>query len=122
MNFNTIFIVLESLSSSSNESDNSDSESVKNGSKESLITMGQIAVFDESIIPEGCDPKLFNLTFELRSKRHEIEQSIENTKKELELSNKNLSLFYVELDDIENELKQTLNDLEAYRVNILLVL
>lgn len=119
MNFNTIFIVLESLSSSSNESDNSDSESVKNGSKESLITMGQIVVFDESIIPEGCDPKLFNLTFELRSKRHEIEQSIENTKKELELSNKNLNLFYAELDDIENELKQTLNDLEAYRVNIL---
>lgn len=81
--------------------------------------MGQIAVFDESIIPEGCDPKLFNLTFELRSKRYEIEQSIENTKKELELSNKNLSLFYIELDDIETELKQTQNDLEAYRVNIL---
>lgn len=84
--------------------------------------MGQIAVFDENVLPEGCDPRLFSLTFELRSQRHEIEQSIENTKKKLELFNKNLSSAFSELDIIENELKQTLNELDEYRVGIVLLL
>jgi len=117
--FNKFYYFIESLSiSSSDESDNSNTESVINGSGESLTIMDQIAVFDENIIPKGCDPKLFNLTFELRSQRHKIKQSIENTKKKLELSNKNLALAYKELDISENELKQTLNNLEKYRVRI----
>lgn len=110
------YSVLESLSSSSEESDDSDSEFIKNESGESLMTMGQILVFDENVIPEGCDPRLFNLTFELRSQRHEIEQSIENTKKKSDLFNKNLNFALAELDSIESELKQTLDELEEYRV------
>lgn len=83
--------------------------------------MGRIAVFDENVLPEGCDPKLFALTFELRSLRHEIEQSVENTRRKLELSNKNLSSAHAEFDTSENELKHNLDELDAYRVRILLV-
>jgi len=78
--------------------------------------MGRIAMFDENILPEGCDPKLFDITLELRSQRHEIEQSIENSKRKLEFFDKNLSLAYAELNTIENELKQTLDALEAFQV------
>lgn len=79
--------------------------------------MGKLRVFDENVLPEGCDPKLFALTFELRSQRHKIEQYIENIKKQMELSNKNLSLAYTELDIIENGLNHNVDELEAYRVS-----
>lgn len=117
-----MFFILESLSSSSSdESDDSDSESIKNGSGDSLTALGRLAVFDENVIPEGCDPKLFALTFELRSQRHEIEQSIESTKKQVELSNKSLSIALTELTTIENELKKKVDELEAYRVRNLYI-
>lgn len=98
-------------------SDDSESESIKIGNEDALTTAGQLTVFDESVLPEGCDPKLFALTFELRSQRHKIEQSIENIKKQMELSNKNLCLANTELDIIENGLKQNIDELEAYRVS-----
>lgn len=114
------FNILASLSSSSSdESEESDTESTKNASGESLTALGQIAIFDESILPEGCDPKLFALTFELRTERHEIEQSIENTKKKIELSNKNLHIANAELVNIKNDLKEHIDELEAYRVSVI---
>lgn len=73
-------------------------------------------MFDENILPEGCDPKLFNLTFELRSRKHEIEQYIESVSKKVELSNTNFNTAYAEFEIIENDLKQTLSELEAYQV------
>lgn len=84
--------------------------------------MAQIAVFDENVIPEGCDPKLFDLTFELRSQRQEIEQLLETTGKKVELLNKNLSLAHSELGVIENELTNNIDELEAYRVRIYLII
>jgi len=80
--------------------------------------MNRFTVLDENVIPAGCDPKLFALTFELRSQRHSIEQSIESNKKTVELLNKSLNLAYVELDAIENDLKENVKELEAYRVRI----
>jgi hypothetical protein len=109
--------VLESFSSSSDESEfDSEPEFVKNGSGESLTKMGRLTVFDENILPEGCDKKLFALTFELRSQRNEIELAIEKTKIKAELSNKSLSLAEAELIMIENELKKNIDVLEAYQV------
>lgn len=81
--------------------------------------MGRLAVFDENVLPEGCDEKLFALTFELRSQRHEIEQSIEKTKIKAELSNKSLCVAEAELIIIENEYKKSIDELEAYQVRIL---
>lgn len=83
--------------------------------------MGQFLMYDENVMPEGCDPKLFALTFEMRSKRHEIEQYIESVKTKLELSRKTLDLSSAELEIIENDLKKTINELETYQVNILLM-
>jgi len=86
------------------------------------MAMSQEVVFDEKVLPLGCDPKLFNITLELRSKRYEIEQTIEDNKKKMDVLNTRLSLMYEEFDAIENELKQKINELEAYRVRILLLL
>lgn len=80
--------------------------------------MRKILVFDEKIRPEGCDPELFALTFDLRSKRHEIEQHIDTIKKQIELSNAVLLKLHVELDAIENEIQKIAEELEQHRVNI----
>jgi len=82
--------------------------------------MSRVTVFDEKVLPLGCDPKLLNITFELRSKRYEIEKTIEDNNKKIDVLNTHLSLTYEEFDAIENELKQNINELEAYRVRILL--
>lgn len=112
--------VLDTLSSSSsNGSDESDPELI-NESAESFTAMSRVVVFDEKVLPLGCDPKLFNITLELRSKRYEIEQTIEDNKKKMDVLNTRLSLAYEEFDAIENELKQNINELESYRVRILL--
>ncbi|XP_022179157.1 uncharacterized protein LOC111039821 isoform X2 [Myzus persicae] len=102
-------------SSSSNGSDESDSEFI-NESPESFTAMSRVVVFDEKVLPLGCDPKLFNITLELRSKKYEIEQTIEDNKKKMDVLNTRLSLTYEEFDAIENELKQNINELEAYRI------
>lgn len=115
-----LFIFLDTLSSSSSGgSDESDLECI-NESAESFTTMSRVVVFDEKVLPIGCDPKLFNITLELRSKRYEIEKTIEDNKKKMDVFNAHLSLIYEEFDAIENELKQNINELEAYRVRILL--
>lgn len=80
--------------------------------------MRKILVFDENIRPEGCDPELFALTFDLRSKRHEIEQSIDTIKKKIESSNAVLLKAHVELEAIENEIQRTVQELEEHRVKI----
>ncbi|XP_015370284.1 PREDICTED: uncharacterized protein LOC107166226 [Diuraphis noxia] len=102
-------------SSSSDGSDESDSEFI-NENAESFTAICREVVFDEKVLPLGCDPKLFNITLELRSKRYEIEQTIEDSKKKIDVLNTHLSLIYEEFDAIENELKQNINELEAYRV------
>lgn len=78
--------------------------------------MGQLVVYHESVLPEGCDPALFALTFEMRSKRYEIEENIKSEKMTMEASNKKLVIAYAELDTIENELKANLAELEEYQV------
>jgi len=82
--------------------------------------MSRVAVFDEKILPLGCDPKLFDTTLELRSKKYEIEQTIEINKKKMDISNAQLIIHFDEVEVIENELKEMQNELEECRVIILL--
>lgn len=84
-----------------------------------LSSMTHFQHVDESVLPSGCDPKLFALTFELRSQRHEIEQSIETNKNKFKTANNNLSLAYTELTNIENNLKKNKDKLEMNKVRIL---
>lgn len=83
--------------------------------------MGQLAIFDENVIPEGCDPKLYDLTFKLRSQRHEIEQNIDIFKKKMMSLNTNLVLANAELDITNNEMLRNRNELKAYKVRFLLI-
>lgn len=115
-----LFSIIESFSSSSsNESNDSDEASSKGGSGESLTVKGQLAIFDENVIPEGYDPKLFDLTFKLRSQRYEIEQNIEMLKKKIMTLNTNLLSANAELDIINNEIKRNHNELKSYKVRFL---
>lgn len=82
--------------------------------------MNRVPAFDEKVLPIGCDPKLFNTILELRSKKYEIEQNIEDNKRKLDASSTHLSLTYVELDVIEDKLKQIQNELESCQVRIIL--
>jgi len=84
------------------------------------MAMNPVPVFDEKVLPIGCDPKLFNTTLELRSKKYEIEQTIEDNKRKLDTSSTHLTSTYVELDFIEDELKKIKNELEACQVRIIL--
>lgn len=74
-------------------------------------------MFDENVLPEGCDPKLFALTLELRSKRYEIEQFIDNVYNSVELLKKKLSSEYADLDIVNQELHVKIEKLDTYRVN-----
>lgn len=84
--------------------------------------MTQFVHVDEKVLPDGCDPKLFTLTFDLRAQRYEIEQTIESNKTKLRASNNNLSLAYTELTNIENSLKKNKDKLEINKVRILHIL
>ncbi|XP_050529601.1 cilia- and flagella-associated protein 44 isoform X2 [Daktulosphaira vitifoliae] len=102
-------------SSSSDESDDSDSDSNDDGSIDSATLFGQM-MFDENVLPEGCDPKMFTLTFELRSKRYEIEQCIENVYNSIDLLKKKLRVKYAELDVVNQELQIKIEKLDAFRI------
>ncbi|XP_050423055.1 cilia- and flagella-associated protein 44 [Adelges cooleyi] len=102
-------------SSSSDDDDDSDSDTNDDVSIDSNTLFGQL-LFDETVLPEGCDPKLFALTFELRSNRYEIEQFIESTYREVEVLKKTLSVELAELNVIDNNVLIKTNQLDAYRV------
>ncbi|CAH1730872.1 unnamed protein product [Aphis gossypii] len=105
------------LSSSSSDGSDESEQDFNSESGESLMAMSRApAVFDEKVLPLGCDPKLFNTTLELRSKKYEIEQIIGTNKKKLEISNAQLIITFDELDVIENELKEIQNELEECRI------
>lgn len=109
-------------SDSSSSSDESDSESeeevVKNQSSESITVEKKIVVFDENVKPEDCEQQLFELTFELRSKRHGIEQDIQQTKNKLDQSYKKLTIANAEKDFTKIKLEQTMVELETFQVRV----
>lgn len=84
--------------------------------------MTQYVHVDETVLPNGCDPKIFNLTFNLRAQRYEIEQTIESNRNKFRISNNNLSLAYTELTNIENSLMKNKEILEINKVRVLRIL
>lgn len=78
--------------------------------------MTRFLEFDENVVPKDCDPKLHSLTFELRSRRHEIEQSISDLKQKLLTPKRMLSIAYNDLNIIHTELNQKQKGLEAFQV------
>lgn len=117
-NKNSFIRILDDLSSSSSDESDESDEEIINESAESLTAMSQLPVFDDKVLPLGCDPKLYNTILELRSNRYEIEQNINDNKKKLDITYTHLSLTNAEFDIIENELKQNQNELHAFQVRM----
>ncbi|XP_050303878.1 cilia- and flagella-associated protein 44 [Anthonomus grandis grandis] len=100
----------ESSSSSSSSSDESDYGD-DTGSIDSR-DFGFIKQ-DLNVCPKGCDPVLYNFTVDLRSKRHELEQTereeqriLELTKKEIEVAQRKMVILSRNYDQEREKLEQ----------------
>lgn len=83
--------------------------------------MGQFVVFDENVMPKGCDPNLFALTFEMRSNRYEIEQYVNDTKKKVKSFMANLDTTIEGFEIIEDNLRKIQGDLEKSQVRKIII-
>lgn len=83
--------------------------------------MGQFVIFDENVMPKGCDPKLFALTFEMRSNRYEIEQYISDMKKKVKSFHANLDIAIVGFEIVEDDLMKIQKDLEKSQVRKIII-
>lgn len=119
LGFDTSSLVDESESESDSDSDSDSSEKLtKSQSLGSQTMENNFFLFDENIKPKDCEDRLYDLTFELRSKRHGIEISLEKIKNKLEKLNKKLSIAITEMDITKNKLEQTTEELETYQVRV----
>lgn len=83
--------------------------------------MGQLVIFDENVMPKGCDPNLYALTFEMRSNRYEIEQYMNDTKKKLKSFMANLDTSIEGFEIIEDDLRKIEEDLEKSQVRKIII-
>ncbi|VEN34308.1 unnamed protein product [Callosobruchus maculatus] len=97
-----------SSSSSSEESDEDDAGSID--SKD----FGFIKQ-DLNVCPKGCEVAIYNLTVELRSMRHEVEQAVRDQKAELEVIKKNIDMANRQTSSLQNHFKASQRDLENYQ-------
>ncbi|CAG9822879.1 unnamed protein product [Phaedon cochleariae] len=103
--------------------DESSSESSSSSSEESDIDeAGSIDSRDFGIIkqdlnvcPKGCEYAIYNLTVDLRSKRHDIEQAVKEQTRSLDTVKKNIELGNRKMNILQNQLKASQNDLETYQ-------
>ncbi|XP_056639556.1 cilia- and flagella-associated protein 44 isoform X1 [Diorhabda sublineata] len=98
----------ESSSSSSEESEDDDGASIDSRD------FGFIKQ-DLNVCPKGCEQAIFNLTVELRGKRHVIEQNIKELQRVIETINKNVELSNRKMRILQNQYKQSVDELEAYQ-------
>ncbi|KAG8222050.1 hypothetical protein J437_LFUL000494, partial [Ladona fulva] len=85
----------------SSEEESSSSESSTDTSYEGDEFVLPVKI-DETICPEGCAPELFELTLNLRSQRHKVEEEIKEEKEQLDMLKKDLEMSNKNLKSIEN--------------------
>ncbi|KAK4886372.1 hypothetical protein RN001_002643 [Aquatica leii] len=100
-------------SSSSESSESSESEQADAASVDSR-DFGIIKL-DENVCPKGCDPSLYDRTFELRTKRHGVELSIRDQRASVDALVKEVELKRKKLKGVEMLLKESQRELEAYQ-------
>lgn len=98
-----------SSSSSSSSDDEDDAASIDSNE------IGPIRL-DESVCPNGCDVKLYDLTFTLRSKRHQLEETVRNEQKSIENSRKEIDFLTKQIKVVEKELNVNKEKLASFRV------
>ncbi|KAK5643495.1 hypothetical protein RI129_007340 [Pyrocoelia pectoralis] len=99
-------------SSSSESSDSSESEQDAGSIDSRDFTVVRL---DENVCPKGCDPALYDKTFELRTKRHGVELRIRDLKAYIEAITKEIAAKGKKLKMIDKTLKDSQKDLEAYQ-------
>ncbi|CAG9785673.1 unnamed protein product [Diatraea saccharalis] len=102
---------LQREQSSEEESSSSSSEEEEEGSIDSR-DIGPIRQ-DPNICPEGCDPEVYNKTYELRNTRHHHEQQmleqdhlVDLLRKDIDAHNKVKRKLSVQLEQRKNELRE----------------
>ncbi|KAF7286507.1 hypothetical protein GWI33_004914 [Rhynchophorus ferrugineus] len=70
---------------------------------------------DINVCPKGCEPALFNLTVELRTKRHEIEQNEREETRIMELAKKNIEIQNRKLGKLQSEYRECEKNLVEFR-------
>lgn len=106
--------MIDSDSSSSSSSSSSDDED--DAASIDSNEIGPIRL-DESVCPNGCDSSLYELTFTLRSKRHQMEESVRNEQKSIENSRKEIDFLTTQIRVVEQELNVNKEKLASFRVN-----
>lgn len=69
---------------------------------------------DENVCPVGCERTLYDLTFELRTRRHEIEQSSKDELAAIETCKATIAKLNKQLKIVEMALKVRTDDLNAF--------
>lgn len=110
----TVFFVDSESDSDSSSSSSEESEEEDAGSVDSR-DFGIIKL-DESVCPKGCDPEIYNMTFELRSQRHAIELAIKEELKMLEMLKKEMEVHGKKVKVIEKNLQNSQEELETFQV------
>jgi len=76
----------------------------------------QFAFFDDSICPEGCDQSLYELTLELREKRLNMEESLQEERRTSEQLKKEQQGVMKKMKLIEVHLKQAVDAHNAFQL------
>lgn len=71
---------------------------------------------DESVCPNGCEANLYDLTFILRSKRHQLEDAVRNDQKSIENSRKEIEFLTKQIKVVEQDLNVNKEKLASFRV------
>nr|CAB3230210.1 WD repeat-containing protein 52-like [Phallusia mammillata] len=72
--------------------------------------------FDDSVCPPGCDQQLFDSTLVLRERRLDLEEALAEEKKLAETLKKDVDALGKKAKVMESQLKNALDDLEAFQV------
>lgn len=107
------FIDSDSSSSSSSSSSDDDDDAASIDSNE----IGPIRL-DESVCPNGCDVKLYDLTFDLRTNRHQLEETVRNEQKSIETARKEIEFLTKQIKLVEVDLNVNKEKLASFRVCI----
>ncbi|XP_076652358.1 cilia- and flagella-associated protein 44 isoform X2 [Halictus rubicundus] len=99
------------------DSEDTTTQSSETSSDDTDITVDSDAghiMFDENICPPNCDKQLYEISFSMREERYKHEFEIKEEQKEIELLQKELDVDTKGLRIIENNLKSSQADLEAF--------
>ncbi|XP_066455410.1 cilia- and flagella-associated protein 44 isoform X2 [Eleutherodactylus coqui] len=93
--------------------DDSDEESMYESDDEE--SESEEGVFDDSVCPDNCDPKLFDNVLELREKRLDIEEALMEEKRMMENLKKECDSLTKKVKIVEGNLKTAEAELEAFQ-------